>query len=98
MAGIDKIYGNQTDYYMFRNWLEENNKDLLEGLYPEFGCGEENRPIAMYGEKEDAWLYINCPLKFIKENIEFMYGSSLKKLLRKTNKKYSKTYRKRIYG
>ena len=75
MAGIDKIYGTQAQYDILRGWLEHNRPDFLPRLVASVPEGEP-RAIANFTREQDAWLYANCPLEFVKESIEWQYNGS----------------------
>jgi hypothetical protein len=73
MAGIDKIYGTQEQYYELRDYLTKNHPDALRYLYPEnYGCYD--RPISNFPTKVDQWLLKRCPLEWVTDRIREQYN------------------------
>ena len=79
MASIDKIYGTKLQADILRNWLQNNNPDLLDYLYDQDGfdhlSDNDDRPISNFPEWADAWLLRNCDIDYIVETIENQYQS-----------------------
>ena len=79
MAVIDKIYGNEKQYFELVDWIEENQpsykkylyyyneEELLEYKY------KENRCLSIFPEYADKWLLENCPLKWVTKYIKNQY-------------------------
>lgn len=76
MAGIDKIYGTQYQYKELYDWLKVNRPSAIKYLYDRYGFMDEIRPISNFSDTQNAWLLVNCPLKWVTDRIKFQYGMS----------------------
>lgn len=79
MASIDKIFGTIKEFKELYNWLSINNPSLLPALYMDINDlpkddGSSDYTIANFSSSADEWLYINCPLKFVKSRIRSQYN------------------------
>ena len=75
MAGIDKIYGTDTQYDEFHAWVKLNKPDALKYFYEARGYTDNvDRPITNFPEKIDKWLLKNCPLLWVTDRIKEQYG------------------------
>jgi len=76
MAAIDKIYGTNEEYDIFYLWAATNNRELLKYFYPREGYenAKYDRPITNFPQELDEWLIQNCPIQFVRENLQFQYN------------------------
>ena len=76
MAGIDKIYGTQEQYYEFLDWCTKNKPDATGYFYSADGYPEslQERPISNFPEKIDRWLIENCEIPFVQKRLQQQYG------------------------
>ncbi len=78
MAAIDKIYGTQAQQEVFLAWAVENNKELSKMIIPTelftHLKPEDQRPLCNLSVEMDIWLWANCQLGFIREELEFQYN------------------------
>ena len=77
MAAVDKIYGTNKQYVLFRKWCEENNPELCKYFYYPPSEDEmddkRDRPITNFPEWADKWLKENCPIDFVLRRLEEQY-------------------------
>ncbi len=72
MAAIDKIYGNQDQYYDLWFWVATNCHKYCKHFYMRFGYAQEElSPICNLPMVAEKYLYKNCPLKWVRESIEY---------------------------
>lgn len=78
MASIDKIYGTNEQYDEFYSWCKENAVEMIDFFYQKDDYGGESRPITNTPIYADVWLWKNCDIKFVKKQLESMYGGKPK--------------------
>lgn len=92
MAGIDKIYGNKQQYNILRDWLSKRKPYYLRYLsMPEDWAdisGDTEYIISNFPRIADRWLYVKCPLAFVKTRLNEQYGNARPKSERWYNEKY----------
>ena len=74
MAGIDKIYGTDQQWQELHNFVAMSKRpQYCRYFYPTPNYNTEgaimNNPV-----KVDKWLWDNCPFKWVKERLQFMYA------------------------
>ena len=74
MASIDKIYGTNEQYEEFHSWCENHAPGMLEFFYEKDGYEQEVRPITNTPIYADVWLWKNCNIDFVKDQLKDMYG------------------------
>ena len=86
MAAIDKIYLNSyKNYIQFREWLLQQPKlkdkygtevSLMNYFfnYCDKNSWNEGHPVYCAPYYVDAYIIRNCPLKFVQDELELMYG------------------------
>jgi hypothetical protein len=76
MAGIDKIYGTQEQYFELRDWAAANKPQLLDYMGPveiQWGSGDI-RTISNFTCELDDWLWSNCPIEFVRRRLADQYN------------------------
>ena len=87
MAGIDCMSGTYDEWCEFHNWVARSKRpQYCRYFYPTPRYGEEDgKPIVgrmtNTPVRVDKWLWKNCPLKSVKRELKWMYGSNAKKFL-----------------
>jgi hypothetical protein len=77
MAAIDKIYGTNDQWQELFRWLANSNRpQYIKYLTNPFDYEPGIRTISSFPTVADKWLYKNCPLKWVKESIEFQYAGA----------------------
>lgn len=78
MAAVDKIYGNQQQWFELVNWLIcEGKYAALKSIYCRCETNpEKNAPISNFSTAFDRWLWDKCPLPFVKEALTEQYDGS----------------------
>ena len=74
MAAIDKIYGTNEQYDEFRSWCEKNAPGMLDFFYEKNGYEQKVRPITNTPIYADVWLWKNCDIEFVKDQLKDMYS------------------------
>ena len=72
MAATDKIYGTFEQWCEFHQWVARSKRpQYCRYFYPTpFAYGPiTNTPVWV-----DKWLWDNCPLKWVKQELKKMYG------------------------
>lgn len=79
MASIDKIYGDRDKWMEFHRWVATSKRPQYCRYFyptPRDGVG----PITNTTVRVDQWLWLNCPLPWVKDRLKEMYnGSPLKR-------------------
>lgn len=74
MASIDKIYGTNEQYDEFYMWCKKNAEGMLQFFYSKEDFDSKTRPITNTPVYADVWLWKNCNLDFVKNQLKFMYA------------------------
>lgn len=74
MAAIDNLYATLDQYLELLRWLSEHNDHIAQCLRP-WGRAETEttRAIALLTREQDAWLLVNCPIKWVTDQIKEQY-------------------------
>ena len=74
MASIDKIYGTHPQREEFLAWILEHKPKakvhFYEWLWEDV---DQEHPITNFPEKVDRWLWVNCPIQFVRERLMEQY-------------------------
>ena len=75
MAAIDKIYGTKAQHDEFRTWCAANKPEALRFFYDWSGWDDGGvHPITNFPETMDSWLWVNCPIEFVRQELKEQYG------------------------
>lgn len=74
MASIDKIYGTNQQYSEFYSWCKKNAEGMLKFFYEMDDYTSRIRPITNTPIYVDVWLWKNCTLSFVREQLFKMYN------------------------
>ena len=79
MAGIEKIYGNRSQYEELYEFLEKNKPEFLNGMIQANKPKDDEtiRPVSSFTVKQDEWLYENCDIDFVTDRIEEQYNGQI---------------------
>lgn len=76
MAGIDKIYGDQSQYWELWTFCYERRPSLLRYFRASHLTDKqphEERTICNLPVRADVWLWDNCPFEWVRERLIQQY-------------------------
>lgn len=79
MAYLDKMYGTYTEWCSLFSFLKEKKPEYVRYLYNPPPQEGKDHPLSNFSLEADMYLWENCPLEFVKNNLRRQYSQNMYK-------------------